>query len=307
MKKMEFPCEVITPMFLYGADKNCPEFRAASIKGIMRYWWRAVQAESDIGKMKEKEDRIFGDSGNEGKSKFSVVVKSEGFEHDRQNMLPHHTGDRNCPLCGNDKCKKVVLAKAIKPQQKFQVIFRYRQLPSDFTEEHLKALFKLTSILGGLGKRSRRGFGSFAVLSEPKEREIITRIKDLLEFLAPGNFELRDNAIKLIKTCNADYPFIRKIEVGKAYRTVDELLRIIGKASHNAAYGKNKEDFSLGTARASIRLASPVYVSVVKSGEGEYRPVITTLNMALQRHMQQRQQEQEKDTPKQKQFKEAIL
>ena len=39
---MVFECETITPMFMYEADGITPELRPASIKGVMRFWWRAI-------------------------------------------------------------------------------------------------------------------------------------------------------------------------------------------------------------------------------------------------------------------------
>jgi CRISPR-associated protein Cmr1 len=43
MIQIHFNCEIITPMFLAGADTGQPELRPPSIKGAMRFWWRAVQ------------------------------------------------------------------------------------------------------------------------------------------------------------------------------------------------------------------------------------------------------------------------
>ncbi|WP_201721812.1 type III-B CRISPR module RAMP protein Cmr1 [Desulfotomaculum copahuensis] len=43
--RITFECRVLTPMFIAGADGLTPEFRAPSLKGAMRFWWRAVQAE----------------------------------------------------------------------------------------------------------------------------------------------------------------------------------------------------------------------------------------------------------------------
>ncbi|OPX29474.1 MAG: type III-B CRISPR module RAMP protein Cmr1 [Candidatus Omnitrophica bacterium 4484_171] len=42
MKTITFECETITPMFLAGADGRTPELRPPSIKGAMRFWWRAM-------------------------------------------------------------------------------------------------------------------------------------------------------------------------------------------------------------------------------------------------------------------------
>ncbi len=41
MKSIKFTLETITPLFLAGADGQTPELRPPSIKGMMRFWWRA--------------------------------------------------------------------------------------------------------------------------------------------------------------------------------------------------------------------------------------------------------------------------
>ncbi|NER00596.1 MAG: type III-B CRISPR module RAMP protein Cmr1, partial [Cyanothece sp. SIO2G6] len=59
METLTFTCKIITPMFLAGADGKTPELRSASIKGAMRFWWRAVNGhvglESQI--KREKSDK----------------------------------------------------------------------------------------------------------------------------------------------------------------------------------------------------------------------------------------------------------
>lgn len=300
MEKMVFDCEVITPMFLYGADGKTPELRAPSIKGAMRFWWRAIQAENSIEEMRKAEDSIFGDSGEEGRSKFSIVITGGLKVTEKQKMLPHHTGDEKCPYlpgCGNkNKCKKGYMPLALK-QQNFQVILQFNKFPEGFSGKKLEALFKLSSCLGGLGRRSRRGFGSFSILSERKKCDSLEYLLGLLNIVASDNFTIKEKSIILNKACTADYPFIHKIEVGKVYSTSDELLKTIGRASHEAA--AKYSDNSLGSAIGK-RLASPVYVSVLKSSNG-YRPVITTLQMASKNGIG------EVNTSKQEFFKEAIL
>ena len=56
-----FECETITPMFLRGADGRTPELRAPSIKGAMRYWWRAINGHLAPNELLAMESAIFGD------------------------------------------------------------------------------------------------------------------------------------------------------------------------------------------------------------------------------------------------------
>ena len=140
MRQIAFDCEIVTPMFLYGADGKTPELRAPSLKGVLRFWWRAAQAEDDIEEIKKREAGIFGDSGTEGRSKFSIQITG-GEETERIKMLPHHTGNKSCPYlpaCGRkynpDYCSKGYKSLALK-QQKFKVIFRFVNLPANFSDK----------------------------------------------------------------------------------------------------------------------------------------------------------------------------
>ncbi len=42
METIKFECEIITPMFLGGADGKSAELRAPTINGALRFWWRAM-------------------------------------------------------------------------------------------------------------------------------------------------------------------------------------------------------------------------------------------------------------------------
>jgi hypothetical protein len=74
------------------------------------------------------------------------------------------------------------------------------------------------------------------------------------------------------------YPYIESIQIGETvYPDYESLLLKIGQATHEF---KNQNDHSLGYAEKGDRLASPVYVSVLKKGTKDYRAIITTLHMA---------------------------
>jgi len=287
IKKITFRCRVLTPLFLSGADgakrDAVPELRAPSLKGAMHFWWRAVQAEKDLEWLKKTEAGIFGGVGEkEGKSIFriripgTVSLRTANFQ-----LLPHHSGGGDC-FCAarrGGRCNKGMRRRAISPGQEFLVEFFYDRPLMVFPPERLRALFTLTSILGGLGKRSRRGFGSFeinAVDGRKLGREVtLEYIQELLDILAPDKYCVEKNSIVINGACAGQYPFIREIAIGRQYGSAEELLRTVGRASHD-----HDEDY-LGFAGKGKRLASPVYVSVVSGGD-RFRPVITTLNTVLE-------------------------
>lgn len=56
----EYVVQLITPMAVHGADKNVADFRISSFRGITRYWWRVIQAETDMKALLEREETYFG-------------------------------------------------------------------------------------------------------------------------------------------------------------------------------------------------------------------------------------------------------
>jgi CRISPR-associated protein Cmr1 len=90
MKSITFTCETITPMFLSGADGQTPELRAPSIKGALRFWWRAVNGHLELKELKEKEATIFGSPDDKGgKSLVRINVIQKDLKTEVNNMVPH--------------------------------------------------------------------------------------------------------------------------------------------------------------------------------------------------------------------------
>lgn len=261
MQEVKIECEVITPMFLSGADGRTAELRPPSIKGAMRFWWRAIKAETEVKKLLEEESKIFGSSDeNNGKSKFSIRVDYDNLNTSSFNPLPHKENER-------------FHFNGLRPGQKFEIILTVKD------KNYLdlcRNILDLTLLLGGLGKRSRRGFGSVMVnerdidLSSPTN--LLTSILSKLTYVTGHDktYEIQNQQIKRKNQPQANYPFIKEIYIGsEAAESYNELLRKIGQSSHQF------RDFALGS--INPRMASPVYVSIVRINGGYY-PIITLLN-----------------------------
>jgi CRISPR-associated protein Cmr1 len=156
MNKKTFECETVTPMFLGGADGKTSELRSPSIKGMMRFWWRALNGDLSIPCLKEKEGKIFGSSDEAiGRSKFNIRVKSHNLEtsnYDFSNNWVKYLS------YGTYNPKR----RYIKPSKKFKfsiIISSHHQLHDDIEKS-----LKIISTFGGLGSKSRNGFGSFKIL-----------------------------------------------------------------------------------------------------------------------------------------------
>jgi CRISPR-associated protein Cmr1 len=268
-------------MFMAGADGKTPELRPSEFKGMMRFWWRAIKAEDNIKKLSEEEAKIFGGTGEkEGKSKVMIKVCPQPTSFSSYRPLPHSQ-------------TKTFTFPCICVNSTFEIFLRGEE---EFINIFENVLF-LSIILGGFGKRSRRGFGSVAII-EPKElnfenlqkEELLSKVLDTLNQI-DNHYEISNSKI-VNKKSGGNYPWIKEIEIGNKHNDWETLLKKIGNATHNH---KNP---SLGN--SSPRMASPIYVSVVKLKDGFY-PIVTTLNSSFPQNYRYY------DLRKQNDFKREVL
>jgi CRISPR-associated protein Cmr1 len=263
-------------MFMAGADGSSPELRPSEFKGMMRFWWRAIHPHYSIDDMKKKEGEIFGAADEKiGKSKFSISISRPQFPLNISRFKPVPT--------------KNFQQKAFTPGQNLNIIIRLRD---NLYKNSVLNLFKLSTILGGFGKRSRRGFGSIMItmITEINNEEFDfkfdfnytpTEICNLLNTMVRNTmvgdyFQLQDSKIVRIGPIHemAKYPYIKEIQIGKEHNDYETLLKIIGESSH-----KNNCK-QTGFAEGKKRFASPIYVSIIKK-DNSYLPIITKLNAAF--------------------------
>lgn len=181
-EKLDFQCEVITPMFISGANPEEVELRAPSIKGALRFWWRALYGQqfSSLEEMRNKEGEIFGNT--EKKSNVKIFVDGfNNFHISEQNLTngkPYTVKNHNlsifdylaygvCEYDINAK-KNKYKRKHIKPASQFTLHLEFTN-KNEFSDYILGALSCLNAF-GGLGAKSRNGFGSIAI--KPLDTEI---------------------------------------------------------------------------------------------------------------------------------------
>lgn len=197
MHKLTATFRIVTPMFIAGADQTRAELRAPSIKGALRFWWRALNwakirstcnsDDSALAELKKKEDRLFGDADRHGQSTVLVSISSRKPLCDQRppnlhtDMKPQNKNPNSMagarylgyglivPFSSNNTGRMAgQLDRAcINPDQVFTVLLSSRQRMDDSILDGLKML----GLLGGIGSRSRRGFGSLLLerIEEAKE------------------------------------------------------------------------------------------------------------------------------------------
>ena len=184
-----------TPMFSAGASVKEAELTPTTFKGIMRFWWRAlnwsqirIDSPNDIEALKElhrQESRLFGVAANndreyqgqgacsinslssinltEGNSesllKIFNVQKNKKYNNKKEikeDVFPISSGLGYLLGQGLYDYKKGIQRGVALPLQTFSVEFT---VESSYHEEVTDAL-KLIGLLGGFGSRSRHGLGS---------------------------------------------------------------------------------------------------------------------------------------------------
>lgn len=188
MEKITFELEAVTPMFIHGANQNdLPEFRPPSIKGLLRFWYRAIYPNSDLKKLKAEEDRLFGST--EGRSLFKL--RGRGKENEVFIGPKNDTSLSTLAYMGygpiNREGGKIVTTRQyFKIGSKFEIDFFFGKLSEQEKTQILRSFWAL-SMFGGIGSRSRRGLGSFRVTKIEPNAELLIKIpkfiyKDVKEY-----------------------------------------------------------------------------------------------------------------------------
>ena len=170
-ERIELDCEIITPMFLGGADQNA-ELRAASFKGLLRYWWRIAYGKqfSSAAALYSAESSLFGSPDDDsGKSKVTVevipgdnlIISKSGFMNLGNVEHPEVDNGKVKPLnylAGMGLIKGAVQHSYFQPGGHFSLTVT-AQIKNI---EKLLPLFKAFCAAGG---RSRNGWGSLKISS----------------------------------------------------------------------------------------------------------------------------------------------
>lgn len=185
---------ITTPMFIGDANQDATRISAASVKGALRFWWRAYKwsdvlsnnqgnEANALTELHHLEAELFGSSSYTtehkykgkthpplGKGKFSLRVepaidlqqlsKSTLNQGTRENPYRLQRNSWITYLLGLGLYMNEYTRPALKPNQVFNVVCAYED-PE--VEKELEKVLILWGVLGGLGSRSRKGLGSVSI------------------------------------------------------------------------------------------------------------------------------------------------
>lgn len=166
MNKLSVSMKLVSPAFMGGADPKKAELRTASLRGLLHFWWRATQPPMDPSKLLEKENALFG-STKTGQSKFLArVVEDKVTPLPVGKVVRNSIGYLGYGITEYDRNARGVKTTrdALDAGSQFTLRLLFKKGHEENKQGLLDALWCLT-YLGGMGSRSRRGFGS-AVVTE---------------------------------------------------------------------------------------------------------------------------------------------
>lgn len=209
--------ETVTPLFLSGANpRTTAEIRPPSFRGLMRYWFRAlaggVMGDQELNMIREKESSIFGSPDDKyGQSSVWVRMGIPKYnQHYTARVLPHHDDIwtshqgkklRNKPQPAIPPGVSPTLTLTLKPG-------------SDIKNLETALWSLLVGVaLGGIGKRSRRGFGSLRVknfigeLPSELSNELTQQLEQSTELPASGE-ELATHIGQLLASARSAFAML---------------------------------------------------------------------------------------------------
>jgi len=304
MKKITLEIETITPMFLSGANQNKAELRAASIKGLLRFWWRALQAESDIAELRKKDEGV-------GGSSFGIRLSNTEHIEPVTTRLPNDNQIHTVTFRSQRQNRQITInileylaygsynprGRQLRPyipvNEKFNIIFSFNN--DRHLSEVLCAMY-IFSLFGGLGSRSRNGFGSFCItnyheafsgifknpINNPYDKEVLGL------FITNGTVQSYPsfaNRTRVFRSKTAHNTWDSALaEVGKLYRRIRVGEEKLNNTAFENKHSYNKRQY-IGapldpynkTFRSLLaRHAKPYFIKIAKEGDW-YRAYILYL------------------------------
>lgn len=169
-KEIKAEFKVTTPMFMSGHDQQKAEFRIPSLLGALRFWYRATAPADllyNISKLREAEEKLFGSTGT-GQAAFLVRTDTSGKVTADASTLETRNRYGVTYLGYGPISYRGAQRSYIKGESLIKIRFIFRpvvkeQKPPD--QEGFKRALKAFILFGGLGSRSRHGFGSVTLLT----------------------------------------------------------------------------------------------------------------------------------------------
>lgn len=272
----------ITHLCSTGSNRKNIEFRLTEVKASMRFWWRALNYYDNAHDMWQDEKKIFGDGDNiKSPIEFRLLQGNWKFKEDQDSHVVSEYYDNKMDKNGEKiKKQRTITCTSSGKEIAFKMSLYKRKISEkEFTDKSIyfyDSLLKLSFILGGIGKRSRRGCGVLKVETEDKHNncnvtyeeiyELIKVCMDELNIIKFYDFDLEidDDYIKIIRKkeyieSSCKYPYIEEILISKNNINENDFYGDDGRIKKAIDTTKKKKLYYKKI--KNIKFACPVYVT----------------------------------------------
>ncbi len=284
--------QIVTPMFLGSAkQEDLARINGASFKGVMRFWWRALnwhttQGHDDNARLKElyaNEAALFGkakDKDNKG-GQGLFLLKIKQHVNETISAVDFPKTDKGSAFLGyglfrSDNDDKHVDKNAWNSSDEIgfsvTVILKHKII-NEKQIEQLCNVLKVIGLCGGMGSRSRKGFGSLALVHlsyqnkpVPFAKSSLQDYKDnLYEFLNQGEDRKPPyTAISQQTQCRVSQTYTSAIvahnEIGEMYKTLKKKIK---DTQTTFVKGDDRQIFGLPLDdKDNKRRSSPLFIHI---------------------------------------------
>lgn len=294
MPSLRFEVETLTPLVIAGANKSNPDLRAEGLRGpglkaVMRWWFRAMMGgivgfARACADLRVLEGRVFGST--EGASPIMVrtyplaeVTPVDAY----LSMNDSRRAVRNVFHIEYARIKR----QAIAAGTKFHLVISFSK---NENEPLVLGSLALMSLLGGVGARTRRGFGSLEISPEEAWAQTFS-MNSTGDSLGNTANSLESNLAEIHRLFFTFKPsrssaFFNDVPVlAKGHARLWALEPQAGWTSWHAAmddlrtnvyrpYKRSKNLASIGYARRNSRLASPLLIQIKRRALNKYYAVL---------------------------------
>ena len=167
MKTITATYKIVTPMFISGADQTKAELRIPSIKGAIRFWWRALNGYqyTTTEELYAVEAKIFGGTYQDKDNKTIVTQSKIFFSFDDEEQKS--SLDNYKEKYSKDDAIVYLAGQGVTNTTQYLLNSEFTLCLKSKSEIDPTVINAITiwGLFGGLGERSRKGFGSVAIQS----------------------------------------------------------------------------------------------------------------------------------------------
>lgn len=270
---------IVTPMFLGGANHEAKDIRPASVKGMLRFWWRAQNWAScyresqdnmaeALKKLHAKECRLFGhaadNDNNSGQGCFLLKVDNQELKLGK-------------PSCTNFSPLSYMLGQGLFDRDvtrdaimtgKFTLHILFKPSANDDERKEVLDAAKLFGLIGSLGGRSRRGWGS-VVMESIGENNILNPF-DVKQYskMIEELINTDSNQLPTFSAFSAKTKFSYDITESKPINAINSVGLRLGIFR---SYGRNGKTFNK-TALKNFISDHDLVLNVTKGNSEHYAP-----------------------------------